>query len=246
MTKQVNSRVLDKDSFAQYCNNSGLVKMEKIIKMLSERSKPLILHDGHNFFKYRVKSTGEMCWSCIKKTCNMKLYTIGTDDVFSKVSGSHSHEKIYIRDLNRQQVNNSLKRKIRDGDIVVTERPSKIIHMELNQQNSTLKDIKQIRNNISHTKLKLMPKLPRSTSDVHDFLRSIEISTILDENFLLINDIENNIVVFSCLRNMKFMCGQNTLFMDGTFDYCTNFSPNQPPVQLLMNSEMMRNYGIET
>lgn len=92
--------------------------------MLSERGKPLILYEGHKFYKYRqVKTTGEICWRCIKKECTMKLYTVGeADDIFSKISGYHNHNLITVNDLNRQKVNNSLKRKICD-DALVSEKP---------------------------------------------------------------------------------------------------------------------------
>lgn len=202
--------------------------MENFEKIISERGKPLLIYDGHKFYKYReVKRTGETCWKCFKKTCCMKFFTMG-DDVFSKTSGEHNHEQVNIQVLNRQKINNALKRKIRENDIVLTERPAKLIHLELKSQNSsmstlTTKDIKKIRNNLSYTKLKLMPRLPRSISEVHEFLNSQEILTNLNENFLLINNSEDNIVVFSCEKNLKFMCTQETLYMDGTFDYCTKF-----------------------
>lgn len=197
--------------------------MEKII---SERGKPLILYQGYKFYKYReVKTTGELCWCCILKTCKVKLFTIGSDEIFSKLSGGHEHPSVSVADLNRQKINNSLKRKL-EGN--TSEKPSKLIHLEINKQKTpietlTTKDIKCIRNNISYNKLKLIPKLPQSASEVQEFLDSVAITTLKNENFLLINNKEKNIVVFSCEKNLKFMCNQETLFMDGTFDFCTKY-----------------------
>lgn len=202
--------------------------MENFEKIISERGKPLLIHNGHKFYKSRmVKSTGETCWKCYKKNCYMKFFTIG-DDVFSKTSGEHNHGQVHVSDLNRQKINNKLKRKILENDTNLTERPAKLIYSELISQDSTMstlttKDIKKIRNNLSYTKQKLMQRLPWSVSEVHKFLNSQDILTNLNENFLLSNNSEDNIVVFSCENNVKFMCNQETLYMDGTDDYCTKY-----------------------
>ncbi|CAH1101797.1 unnamed protein product [Psylliodes chrysocephalus] len=89
--------------------------------------------------------------------------------------------------------------------------------------------MRYIRNNINHFRLKLVPKLPKSISEINIFLNSVKITSAKGEAFLLINDIETNIVVFSCASNIEFMCKQDVLFVDGTLDYCTNFFCNFLP-----------------
>jgi hypothetical protein len=42
-----------------------------------------------------------------------------------------------------------------------------------------------------------------------------------NENFLLITDKETNIIIFTCLTNLK--CTMEKVFMDGTFQFCSKF-----------------------
>jgi len=48
----------------------------------------------------------------------------------------------------------------------------------------------------------------------------MNIETKQKENFLLLND--ENIINFSCYTNLKFS-SVDTLYMDGTYEYCTRF-----------------------
>jgi hypothetical protein len=77
---------------------------------------------------------------CEKKNCRAKLYTFGdeTDLVFSKNSGEHDHEVLDKCVLNRQKVNNQVKRKAEDW---ICDRPAKIIHQELNSQKQCLETL---------------------------------------------------------------------------------------------------------
>lgn len=193
--------------------------------MLSERGKPLIVYKSFKYYQYKqLKTSGEMCWCCIKKECNAKLYTLGETrkPVFSKATGEHKHESISNGVLNRQKVSNGVKRKA-DEDISV--KPAKLIHKEIVEQAETIstltkRDIKYISNSISRKKLKSVPKLPQSTLDTQDFLDSVVVNTAKEENLLLINNKCNNIVVFGTKSNVKFMCSQDQFYVDGTFDYC--------------------------
>lgn len=40
---------------------------------------------------------------------------------------------------------------------------------------------------------------------------------------MLFNDEEEEIVIFACRSNLKFMCGKDTFYMDGTFDHCPKY-----------------------
>jgi hypothetical protein len=66
-----------------------------------------------------------------------------------------------------------------------------------------------------------VPKLPRSAEEVQIFLNTANLKTSKEEPFLLCNTLSENIVVFSCKSNIEFMCQQDTLYMDGTFEFCT-------------------------
>lgn len=192
--------------------------------MLSEKGKLLLAIDNFKFRRYRDnKTSGEVCWCCTLKTCSAKVFTIGPDNIFSRKSGDHNHVSLSDEILNRQKLNNSVKRKAQSA---ISDRPRKLIHEEVAFQKLTLdtltvKDVKYISNNISYARLQLYPKLPSSTTEVHEYLDSIQIRTIRDEDFLFYNNMSNNIVIFSCKSNIKLLCQQEIILVDGTFDYCT-------------------------
>lgn len=79
--------------------------------MYSEKGKNLLSLNNFKFRQYRPLKTGEMSWNCTNKNCNAKLYTIGEEHVFSRITNDHNHEPGTIQILNRQKVNNSVKRK---------------------------------------------------------------------------------------------------------------------------------------
>jgi len=43
------------------------------------------------------------------------------------------------------------------------------------------------------------------------------------ESMIAVNDIEKNIVIFTCTTNLQFLSLVNTIYVDGTFTYCTKF-----------------------
>lgn len=193
--------------------------------MLSERGKKLLILNNYTFYKLRhVKSTGEVCWRCTYRTCSVKLFTVGDDDFVTKIKGEHNHESAEKHVLSRKVISNSVKRKANEQ--LLCEKPSKLIHLELTANSEattklTSTDIRYIKNNLNQAKLKMCPKLPKSTEEVHQYIDSVSINTVQNENFILINNKFLNIIVFSCDTNLQFLCAQSTLYVDGTFDYCT-------------------------
>lgn len=53
-------------------------------------------------------------------------------------------------------------------------------------------------------------------------ISAMEVKTCKEELFVLVNDEDNQINIFSCFSNMKSLCSVETLYMDGTFEYCVN------------------------
>lgn len=84
----------------------------------------------------------------------------------------------------------------------------------------SVRDMCYIRNNLYNSRRKLQPPLPKSTEDVIDMLRKVNISTIRQEDFLFVNDQQSKIVVFSCLTNIRYLCSSEKIYFDGTFRYC--------------------------
>lgn len=129
-----------------------------------------------------------------------------------------------IKKLSRQAISNACKRKAVD-DICV--RPAKVINIQVAdssyKENLTTNDLNLIRHNINRSRLRIMPAIARNIEEVHKAVISINPLTDRQESFLLDNDAENNIIIFSCFSNLKCLSGSDTYYMDGTFKYSTKF-----------------------
>lgn len=69
----------------------------------------------------------------------------------------------------------------------------------------------------------MLPANPTNLQEVHEFLETMDLKTKRGEDFLLINDQQKNIVIFSCHTNILFLKEVDTLYMDGTFKYSARF-----------------------
>jgi len=87
----------------------------------------------------------------------------------------------------------------------------------------TTTGIKRLRKNIYEARRKVLPAKPTNLQKVHEFLETIDLKTKQGEDFLLINDQQKNIVIFSCHTNILFLKEVDTLYMDGTFKYSARF-----------------------
>ena len=89
--------------------------------------------------------------------------------------------------------------------------PKRIIHTVLNNIESnflTTDDLTSLKRSIYGERRKNFPKLPKSLSELQSALQELgeELKTNRSEDFLLINDIETNIVVFTCNTNLEHLC----------------------------------------
>lgn len=82
----------------------------------------------------------------------------------------------------------------------VSERRRKLIYNEMtsaSSENVTSEDISSFSRSIYNSRKKIVPPKPKSIFEVHDALSSIRVKTNDDEQFLLVNDKINNIILFS-------------------------------------------------
>lgn len=199
-----------------------------VSEISSQRGKTLIVFKNYKFKEHNRKmASGETKWRCIKDKCKAFIHTLGEprSRVITSLNENHSHEPEQENVLQRKIISSSIKRKA-ESDIV--EKPSKIIRKELGKQdtnsmNLTTRDIYCIRKNIYYARRKFLPALPKSTLEVHDALQKMQPKTNRQEDFLLLNDSLNNVVIFSCIANLKFLSDSKILYMDGTFSYCTKY-----------------------
>lgn len=164
------------------------------------------------------------------RSCNVKLYTNQNDEIIKSnenendhIMIDHNHNPYETKIIDRQIINTSCKRKA-TKDIFI--RPKKIIFKEIQQNNCSEfneTDIKCLRKNLYEHRRKTLPINPTSIQEVHEALENLDIKTMSGESFLILNDSEKHIIIFSCQTNLTFIIEVDTIYMDGTFKYCPRF-----------------------
>ncbi|KAE9539653.1 hypothetical protein AGLY_004905 [Aphis glycines] len=136
----------------------------------------------------------------------------------------HNHGEYSSQALKKQVLNTACKRKAIEN---VSTRPKKIILTEIAQNSNssdiTINDINRIRKNIYENRRKIMPLNPTNIADAHNVFNLIDVKTKQSEHFLLVNDEKENIIIFSCETNLRFLSIVDNIYMDGIFDYSAHF-----------------------
>lgn len=84
-------------------------------------------------------------------------------------------------------------------------------------------DLLRIKRNMYNARRKLFPALPKNIQEIHDILKTFKVETSKNENFLLLNDEHHNLIIFACSSNLNCLTNSETVYLDGTFTYCTKF-----------------------
>ena len=74
-----------------------------------------------------------------------------------------------------------------------------------------------------NSRRRTLPTLPKNMKEVHIALSSLNVVTARNENFVLINNERDNIIIFSCDTNINILKDVSRIYIDGTFRYCTKF-----------------------
>lgn len=198
--------------------------MAKFIE--SNRGKRMLVFDNYKFSFANTKLDRTTRWKCVIRSCSVKLYTNENDEILKNVHDSninHNHNPYETKIIDRQIINTSCKRKATE-DIFV--RPKKIIFKEIQQNNCSEfneTDIKCLRKNLYEHRRKTLPVNPNTIQEVHEALDNLDVKTMNGESFLILNDSEKHIIIFSCQTNLTFINEVDTIYMDGTFKYCPRF-----------------------
>ena len=67
------------------------------------------------------------------------------------------------------------------------------------------KDIRSIAQSLYRERRKIYPVLPKSRDEVHHAIELMDMSTCKEENFVIMNDAQSGIVIFSCISNLEFL-----------------------------------------
>lgn len=86
-----------------------------------------------------------------------------------------------------------------------------------------IKDLRNVKKTLYRTRRKFQPSLPSDLLSTHVSLDKLIVKTKFDENFLLLNDPQSNMVFFGTGNNLKFLSASKIIYIDGSFDYATNF-----------------------
>lgn len=191
--------------------------------VLSEKNKSLIVVEGYTFCFHKMLAKDTLKrWQCTKRTCKAFLKTncIGEEVIINSVL-DHNHEKLSEEVLNVRQLNNSVKRAAVSD---ICEKPLKLLRKEIRNMEIdtvTTKDMAKIGKNVRRIRLSHgVFKTPKNIAEFHQSIESAPIVTDKKENFLLKNDKDNNIIIFSCETNLRFLSSCPHVYVDGTFQYC--------------------------
>lgn len=190
--------------------------------MRSEKGKPLLICDNYKYrFKRELKNEIQR-WDCANKTCRCYL-KINSSNIIVESFRDHNHDKLDVKTINRQKLENSLKRKaIQD----ISSKPSKLVHEELKEGDvETLSsgDVELVKRVIRRARRSVHPNLPKSRHETHSALDTMSIVTNTGESFLLINNSQKELICFSCIRNLNVLCETQKLYVDGTFKSCPKY-----------------------
>lgn len=188
----------------------------EVRKVVGERGKELFFISGYKFNFQKNLANDIKRWTCTDKKCKCFLKTDLNDEIIESHL-DHTHPASNFKDIERQHISNTLKRKAVDN---VCDRPLKILHQYLvsnNVETIDSRDLQKIRRNMSNARTRELPKLPEDFEELHAALS--DYGKLIDgkEPFLLVNDTDKNILVFSTVSNLKYLMTCSTLFVDGTF-----------------------------
>lgn len=187
-----------------------------LAKGASNNFKDLLIIDSFKFRKVYESISGNVTWRCTMKSCLARLIKNGNVTVSSNLNHNHNTDE---KKLNHQIIRSACKKRAKD----MTDRPIKIIRSEITKNNfDTLDygDVKLIRDRMYPCR---QTNIPKNIVEVQEFLVSNNMLSSKGESMIAVNDIEKNIVIFTCTTNLQFLSLVNTIYVDGTFTYCTKF-----------------------
>lgn len=113
----------------------------------------------------------------------------------------------------------------KSGDI--TKRPAVVIGTELrdmNENNLQRTDIRNASLSLFRERRRQLSTLPKNRDETHTSITKIDTMTSKQENFVIVNDQDSGIVIFSTASNIACLCNDvEDLLIDGTFKCCPRY-----------------------
>jgi hypothetical protein len=193
----------------------------------NNRSKRMLVFKNYKFSFANTKLDGTTRWKCVVQSCSVKLYTNQNNKIINEshhiMDYDHNHNPYETKNIDRQIINTSCERKATEDKFI---RPKKIIFKEIQQNNCSEfneTDIKCLRKNLYEHRRKTLPVNSTSIQGVHEALENLDMKTMSDESFLILNNLKKHIIIFSCQINLTFINEVDTIYIDGTFKYYPQF-----------------------
>jgi hypothetical protein len=73
------------------------------------------------------------------------------------------------------------------------------------------------------SRAKVLPPNPTDINEVHQYINATEINTTRGEHFVLNNDENKNVIIFSCENNLHFLSNVENVYVNVTFKYSARF-----------------------
>jgi hypothetical protein len=188
----------------------------------TNRGNSAIIVDGYIYRKMNVLKSGDVVYRCCKsKSCKKSITT--DKDGISVVKTKNDHT-CNMESNERKFEAQVLRVCIRKASGDISKRLSTLIRsaLQTSTENNLLQlDVTNASKAIYRERHKYFPALPKSKDDVHDAVDILDTKTNKSENFVISNDRDSGIMIFSTLTNLQCMCRvMDELFIDGTFKCC--------------------------
>lgn len=194
-------------------------------KSVSKRGKELLFVNNFRYCFAEQLASGEKKWRCRTPKCSATIYTMGEDNLISRCNLNHAHPELVASVIQKQFLVVAAKRKATEELNVQPKRIVQSLLTKCDNSELTIGDLKSVKRSIYAERRKTFPSLPKNIKEVFETLENMksEISTNREEEFLIVNDSNHCIVIFSCMTNLEHLCKCKKIFMDGTFKYSSKY-----------------------
>ncbi|CAC5420933.1 unnamed protein product [Mytilus coruscus] len=193
-----------------------------ILHTETSRGVKSLIIDGHTYRKVSVLKHNNISYRCTIKSCKASVTTDSDGLTIVKTQNEHNH----VAD-DRKTEAKELRVRSREKSGDVFSRPSKIVRTDLQgtkESHLVPKYLKNASLAVYRERRKDTPVLPKSRDDVHTATSFMLIETNKSEKFLLTNDREKGVLIFSTHLNLECLCNDmSAIFIDGTFKCCPKY-----------------------
>ena len=176
----------------------------EIVHTERNRSKQAIIVDGYGYRHANTLNNGDVVYVCsINKKCNKFITTDPKGVAVAKTKNEHSCGK---EPDPRENESRLLMVRVRNKSGDVAKLPTAVIRNELrdmNENNLHRTDLGNVSLSLYRERRKHLPTLPKRRENTHAAIEMIDTMTSENERFLIVNDQESGIIIFSTETNMS-------------------------------------------